>query len=123
MTTLKEELQICLEAFRRGELTEAHLRRVLDSAEKISNSGNERRIQDLLYLQADTTSVSATVLGMTMLKDGQLSDGPADPQMWPYVTVLDAIRDGWRVIQFPNMALMMDESRTYGLGCEFILER
>jgi hypothetical protein len=29
----------------------------------------------------------------------------------------------WRVIQFPNLTLMMDERRTYGLGCEFILER
>jgi len=123
MTTLKEELQTCLEAFRRGELTEAHLRRALDSAEKAGDNGNGHRTQDLLYLQANSTSLGATVLGMAMLRDGQLSDGPADPQLWPYVTVLDAIRDGWRVIHFPNMALMMDESRTYGLGCEFILEK
>ena len=31
--------------------------------------------------------------------------------------------DGWRVVKFPELALMMDESRTYGLGFEFILER
>ena len=50
-------------------------------------------------------------------------DGPADPEEWPYRTVVEAIRDGWRVIQFPNLALLLDEKRSYGLGCEFILER
>ena len=54
---------------------------------------------------------------------GELGDGPSDPNDWPYKTPLEANRDGWRVIQFPNMALIMDESKAYGLGCEFILER
>ena len=33
------------------------------------------------------------------------------------------MNDGWRIISFPNMGLMMDESRTYGLGNEFIMEK
>lgn len=77
--------------------------------------------QDLLYLQAVTTSVASPVHGMTLVSNGELTE--PDEAHWPYRTVLEAIRDGWRVIQFPNLALMTDESRTYGLGCEFILER
>ena len=58
---------------------------------------------------------------MSLMQDGEISE-PA-PDNWPYETVLDAIRDGWRIIKFPEMALLLDESRTYGLGCEFILEK
>ena len=79
--------------------------------------------QDLLYLQASGTSPASSVVGMLLVENGQLSEGPANPDEWPYRSVLDAIRDGWRVVQFPNLALLVDESRTYGIGCEFILEK
>ena len=79
--------------------------------------------QDLLYLQAANTSPAAQVLGMLLVENGEINEGPRDPAEWPYKTVLDAIRDGWRIVQFPNLALLTDESRTYGLGCEFILEK
>ena len=52
-----------------------------------------------------------------------MSDGPEDPDDWPYKTVLEAVRDGWRIIKLPELALAMDDSRTYGLGHEFVLER
>ena len=42
---------------------------------------------------------------------------------WPYNSVLEAMNDGWRVIKFPEMALMLQEDKTFGLGCEFILEK
>jgi hypothetical protein len=113
----KNEIEQCLDAFRRGELTEADLRAVLERVLK------RPRRQDLLYLQAGSTSPGAPVHGMLMVIDGEIREPPDDPKEWPYRTVLDAIRDGWRVLQFPNLALMLDESRTYGLGCEFILER
>ena len=82
-----------------------------------------RVVQDLLYLQAAHSSPAAPVLGMLLVENGDISEGPPNPADWPYRTVLDAIRDGWRVIQFPNLALLGDGSRTVGLGCEFILER
>lgn len=41
----------------------------------------------------------------------------------PYENVLEAVRDGWRIIKFPELALLVDERRTIGLGCEFVLER
>lgn len=109
-------LQQCIDKLRRDELQESDLQALLTQTQTVKR-------QDLLYLQAANTGLNAPVNGMALVIDGEWSDGPADPKDWPYHTVLEAIRDGWRVLQFPNMALMLDESRTYGLGAEFILER
>ena len=80
-------------------------------------------IQDLLYLQSEKSSITSPVRGMRILEGGELSDGPEDPNDWPYKTVLDAIRDGWKVIKFPDTGLMVNEKRLYGVGCDFILEK
>lgn len=109
-------LEQCIGKLRRGELQETDLQDVLAQAQTVKR-------QDLLYLQAANTGLNSAVNGMATVIDGEWSDGPPDPKDWPYRTVLEAIRDGWRVLQFPNMALLLDESRTYGLGAEFILER
>lgn len=77
--------------------------------------------QDLLYLQTVSSNLNAPVHGCTLIENGEIVE--PDVGRWPYASVLDAIRDGWSVIQFPNLALMTDETRTYALGCEFILER
>ena len=47
---------------------------------------------------------------MRIIEKGEISDGPEDPDNWPYQTVLEAIRDGWGVIKFPELALGMDEN-------------
>ncbi len=117
-TTIRQQLEQCIDALQRGQLTEAHLRQALTTLDD-----HKAKAQDLLYLQANSTSPASRVNGMRLLVNGELSDGPANPDEWPYQTVLDAIKDGWRVIQFPNQALLVDESRAYVLGCEFILER
>ena len=86
--------------------------------------GAERpRRWDLLYLQAAKTSEASDVVGMRMIRNGEVVYPLPAPEDWPYKTVLDAINDGWRVVKFPELALLMDEGRTYGLSCEFILER
>jgi hypothetical protein len=115
---LRREIEECIDAFRRRELTEERLCTLRDLA-------REERAprQDLLYLQTASTSLQSPVRGMMQVIGGRLDEGPADPDDWPYRCVLDAIRDGWRVIQFPDLALLMDETRAMGLGCEFILER
>jgi hypothetical protein len=115
---IKQQIEACIVRLRRGELTEQDLRQVIEA---IDSTPPKR--QDLLYLQAGSSSLASAVLGMALVQDGRMVDLPDDPNNWPYKTPLDAIRDGWRVIQFPNLALMMDETRTYGLGCEFILEK
>jgi hypothetical protein len=114
---LEQEIERCISELQRGELTEGSLRHVLDAV------GPPRGRQDLLYLQAASTSPGAPVHGMLLVEAGEIREPPDNPDQWPYRTVLDAIRDGWRIIHFPNLTLMMDERRTYGLGCEFILER
>jgi hypothetical protein len=82
-----------------------------------------RQKQDLLYLQTLFSSVTSKVNGMSLIQGGEVVPSPENPDDWPYQSVLDAINDGWRVISFPNLALMMDNSETYGMGCEFILEK
>ncbi|MBI4552925.1 MAG: hypothetical protein HY710_11735 [Candidatus Latescibacteria bacterium] len=118
MTTsdLQQRLEGCVEQLKTGTLTEPALRALVEPFLKPKR-------QNLLYLQASNSSVGASVIGMSIVEDGTISDGPSDPAEWPYKRVLDAINDGWRVIQFPNLALLLDESRTYAFGYEFILER
>lgn len=114
--SIRSQVEGCIEDFKRGEMTEESLGRVLEALDTL-----DRKQQDLLYLQAKNTSLNAEILGMSLMQDGEISE--PEPDNWPYETVLDAIRDGWRIIKFPEMALLLDESRTYGLGCEFILEK
>lgn len=116
---IKYRLEVCIQRLNEGRLEEGDLRAIIEAL----SASPPRRMQDLLYLQAASTSPFAAVLGISMVKDGQPVEIPRDAGQWPYRTVIEAIRDGWRILSFPNLALMMDESRIYGLGCEFILER
>lgn len=106
--SIKRQIEDCIRALQRGELTEQDLRQVIDAIDAAP-----AKCQDLLYLQAGSTSLGSGVIGMALVRNGQILALPDDPSDWPYKTPLEAIRDGWRVIQFPNLALMMDESRTY----------
>ena len=105
---------------RNGTLTESQLRqKIADIAAE-----TEKKRQDILYLQVGTTSPTSQVIGMTYIEAGVYKEASSDPDEWRYQTVLDAVQDGWRVISFPNMALLaMSDEEAYGLGFEFILER
>ena len=82
------------------------------------------RRQDLLYLPATSTSPSSQIVAMTRVAGGKIVEPAADPDDWPYQTPLDAINDGWRVIAFPNTALLaLSADDPQGLGFEFILEK
>ena len=116
MDTLRRQLELCLEKFRRRELSEADLLESLALLEK-------PRPQQLLYLQASSTSVDSQAIGMSLIAEGRVQELPADPAKWPYQTVLAAMAEGWRVIKFPELALLLQEEHTVGLGCEFILEK
>ncbi len=115
---IKQQVERCIADLRAGQLAETGLQAIIAALDE-----QPAPRQDLLYLQASTTSVTGDVVGMLLVQDGEVSEGPADPAEWPYPTVLAAMQDGWRVIQFPDLALSLDESRTYGLGYEFILEK
>lgn len=113
---VKHQVKECIEQLNRGELTAESLNRILENLDQLSN-----KTQSLLYLQASGTSLNSGLIGMTLVQDGKIIEPEADK--WPYSTVMAAIQDGWRIIKFPELALLLDESRTYGLGCEFILEK
>ena len=107
--SLESNLEQCIEELRAGTLTESRLRGISDS---------RLLKQDLLYVQSRSTALDYEIHGFKIVEDGS-----RNPDEWPYQTVLEAINDGWRIIRFPDQTLIMDESRSYGLACEFILER
>ncbi len=113
---LRQQLEGCLEKFRQGVLSEA------DLLEALSLAG-PAALQDLLYLQVSNTGLGSQVIGIAMVSGGTVRALPADPAQWPYQTVLEALADGWRVIKFPELALLLQEQQTVGMGCEFILEK
>lgn len=120
---IKRQVEVCVGELRRNALSEGSLRRIAELADRLPDGSRPAGRQELLYLQAEQTSVTSRVIGMSQFTGGRFSDGPDDAADWPYQTVADAMADGWRIVKFPEMAILLDDRRTYGLGCEFILER
>ena len=113
---IKEWLDGCLEKLKAGELTEADLRRVTTAL------NSERQL--LLYLYSKSTNLRSP-LGGWALYDATAPDEPVLPsQDAPYTSVLDAVNDGWRIVQFPRPELynFTDVDNAY-LTYEFILEK
>lgn len=120
MRRAKQHLEQCLSRFRAGTLTEQDL----ESALKSLDEPTVLKRQRLLYLQASNTSVTSPIEGMSIVDNDGVHDGPDNPVDWPYQTVHEAMQDGWRIVHFPEMTLMLvGEEETHGLGCEFILEK
>lgn len=113
---IKEWLDTCVEKLKTGELTEADLRSVtavLDSEKQL-----------ILYLYSKSTNLRSP-LGGWALYDPTTPDEPVLPsQDAPYTSVLDAVNDGWRIVQFPRPELynFTDVDNAY-LTYEFILEK
>ncbi len=76
--------------------------------------------QRLLYLHAREPSVTAEVIAWA---EHPSEDPGGLPPARPYPTVLAAIADGWRAIQFPQQLAPFDDRETDLVGCEFILEK
>ena len=119
----KQQIQGWLDKLRAGTLVEADLQQALDRLSDGTSDGDSPKQQRLLYLNTGNTGVDSQVLGMALVEDGQILEGPDDVNDWPYNSVLEAMDDGWRAIKFPEMALLLQEDKTFGLGCEFILEK
>ena len=116
---LQHQIREWLDKLRAGTLVEDDLQQMLDRL----TAQPEGQRQKLLYLQAHKAGVDADVIGMSIVENGQILEGPEDPDEWPYKTVLEAVNDGWRIIKFPELALMLQDQETYGLGCDFVLEK
>ena len=95
-----------------------------DAAVQVLQVAEIARKTGVLSLQPVIDSMNADVFlhkGMSMVVDGQFKEPPLNPDNWPYQNVCEAINDGWRVISFPDLSLLMYEDNPLGLGCEFIL--
>ena len=113
---LRSQVERCIKELGEGTLTEASLYRILEV-----NGATCSQRQQLLYLQTATTSPTSAVLGMFMVPNNGFDENDSDN--WPYANVLEAMEDGWRVISFPDLSLLMDENTPAGLGCNFVLEK
>ena len=109
----KRQVEKCIDDLRRGVLTEDDLQRILELAASLRTCCTSKR---------KAAPLGSNLLGMRIVENGEMWDGPEDPADWPYKTVLDAVRAAGGH-QVPELALMLDEKRTYGLGCDFVLER
>ena len=118
----RQQIQEWLDKLRAGTLVEADLQQALDRLGGTSDDNSPKQ-QRLLYLNTGNTGVDSQVLGMALVENGEILEGPDDVDEWPYNSVLEAMDDGWRIIKFPEMALLLQEDKTFGLGCEFILEK
>ena len=117
--TVREWLDGCLDKLRTGVLTEADLGR----AASLLEAQHPPR-QTLLYLYSKSTNPRSSLSAWT-LYDPAVADDPVLPsQEVPYASVLDAVRDGWRIVQFPRPEVyrFSDLDNSY-LGYEFILEK
>ena len=96
MSLVKNETARRIDSFRDGRLTEQDLLRVSEVA------GKTRLRQDVLWLYAENSSPVSDVVGMRIIEDGEISDGPADPHDWPCKTVLYA----WLCGKYDSFRLM-----------------
>ena len=115
-SAIKEWLDNCIEKLNAGELTEVDLRGVTAAV------NSEKQL--VLYLYSKSTNLRSP-LGGWALYDATAPDEPVLPsQDAPYASVLDAVNDGWRIVQFPRPELynFTDVDNTY-LTYEFILEK
>lgn len=113
---IKTWLDNCIQKLKADTLTEADLR------EGAAALRSEKQL--LLYLYSKSTNLRSP-LGGWALYDATAPEEPRLPsQDAPYTSVLDAVRDGWRIVQFPRPELynFSDVDNAY-LGFEFILEK
>ena len=116
MVEIKTQLQLCLERFRQGKLSEQDLQTAVDLV-------NRPKKQSILYIQAPTTMPHDIAIGMSIFEEGKDPEGTDENGEFLYPSLKAPLDDGWRIIKFPGMAAGMDDQNSYGLGFEFVLER
>ena len=93
------------------------------SAESANTNGTER--QQVLYLWAVGSSLDSATAGWAF-HDGTEGTGPAIPDADPpYANGVDALRDGWMLLQSAQLIPPADgqEHRNSYLEYEFVFER
>jgi hypothetical protein len=105
-----------------GKLTAADLEALHNAARRGNGAAVRQR---LLYLHAANPSVYSPLLNATLIEPVEGQPAQVDPlaRPLPYQSVHDAIRDGWRVVQFPDQRAPFDDREIDIVGYEFILEK
>ena len=82
------------------------------------------KTQKILYLYSKSTSMRSQIAGWVLFDPEQPDEPELPSQDAPYDTVIAAVRDGWRIVQFPISKLysFSDVDNDY-LGFEFVLEK
>lgn len=82
--------------------------------------------QQLLFLALATPNLTSNVVGWSLFDGtGQSTSMAGDSDQPPYDSVLAAMKDGWRVIQTPQLlpAPAGQEHQTSFLRFEYVLEK
>ena len=82
-----------------------------------------QRRQLVLYLGSQSTNMRSPVSTWILYDATQPHDPQPPLHESPYNTVLDAVADGWRVVQFPISKLYEYRDENDYIGYEFILEK
>ena len=79
--------------------------------------------QKILYLLSRRSDMQAKIVGWQLCDPGMETDPRLPSSDPPYASVIDAVRDGWRILQFPApQSYPFTEQNSY-VGYEFVLER
>lgn len=80
--------------------------------------------QKVLYLYSKSTNMRSPLAGWAHYDPAQSHEPTLPSQEAPYESVIDALADGWRVVQFPRPELRsFSDVDNFYLGYEFVLER
>jgi len=104
---------------RGGAVTEADL----DALEALTSNPPKQR---LLYMHAAEPNLFAEVVACNLIEpsDDYMPAMSAEEPQVPYFAVLDAVKDGWHIVHFPQLQLDARESAELSsIGYEFILQK
>jgi hypothetical protein len=79
--------------------------------------------QKILYLLSRRSDMQAKIVSWQLCDPGSETEPTLPSPEPPYASVIDAVRDGWRILQFPSpQSYPFTEQNSY-VGYEFVLER
>jgi len=79
--------------------------------------------QKILYLLSVRIDMRAEIVGWQLFDPNNGNERALPSQVAPYESVIDAVRDGWRILQFPSpQNFPFSEQNSY-VGYEYVLER
>ncbi len=115
-TAVDDWVEASREKVNRGAFVEGDLDRL---AELI-----ERPRQQVLYLYSKSTNMRSPLASWILYDPTQPQEPTLPNDEPPYGSVIEALADGWRIVQFPVSKLYSfeDVDNDY-LGYEFILEK